>query len=170
MTTDQQFKEAMRRFPASVTVIAAGITGERCGLTATAVCSLSMDPPQLLVRLNNNSGTCKTVHENGYFSVNVLSHDQVEIASNFGGFTNSTYGDDKFSNDQWGTGITAAPILHDSVISLECELIDSHQAGTHHIVIGEVVNVSIDEQQTALMYRNGNFGIWASKMVLTDCR
>src|ERR1044072_9363213 len=79
------FRTLMRNVPGQVTIIATGAPGHRKGLTATAVCSWSDDPPTVLVCVNRLVGGHDTIIENGIFSVNALSAAQHEIAVMFSG-------------------------------------------------------------------------------------
>ncbi|TAM26932.1 MAG: flavin reductase [Candidimonas sp.] len=66
------FRQAMRRLAATVTIVATGQAPNRSGLTATAVCSLTANPPQVIACLNASSSTCSLIRETGVFSVNIL--------------------------------------------------------------------------------------------------
>ena len=86
--SDQQrtaFIHAMRGVAASVTVVTTnGKAGQR-GATVSAFCSVSADPPTILVCLNKSSGIADAVAENGLFNVNILRNDQAMIARRFAG-------------------------------------------------------------------------------------
>src|SRR3990167_7561227 len=80
-----QFRAAMARFPGAVTIVTALSGSERRGITATAVCSVTADPPSLLVCLNRKTGTCAAVRESGMFNVNLLPDAASPIALRFAG-------------------------------------------------------------------------------------
>lgn len=156
------YKQAMRQLAASVTVIAAGAKPHRVGLTATAVCSLTADPPQLLSCLNAGAGTCDAIRRERRFSVNILDRDQVALAECFAGIGNAAFGDDRFDDAEWRDGDLAVQVLSRAVAALECELTDARQVATHFILIGAVSRVHLAEEQCALIYRDGSFGTWVS--------
>src|ERR1700737_1538566 len=83
--TDRAFREAMGQLASGVCVVTFGSGGERTGLTATSVASLSADPPSLLVCVNRAASRHRSVQSHGEFVVNVLAADQREIADRFGG-------------------------------------------------------------------------------------
>ncbi|WP_342639991.1 flavin reductase family protein [Rhodoligotrophos ferricapiens] len=157
----EHFRSAMRYFPASVCVITTGTAPNRSGLTATAVCSLSMAPPRILVCLNAETTTCKAIQANTRFAVNVLSQNHIELARCFGGIGQAPAGEQRFSQGCWRDGAFGVPVLDDALHVLECGLIRCHEAGTHNILVGQVLHVPKQGQHEALLYRNGTFGSWA---------
>src|SRR3546814_4012568 len=87
-TNQEAFKQAMRRLAATVTIVATGQAPHRSGLTATAVCSLTANPPQVIACLNASSSTCAHIRETGVFSVNILPNRHQAIAECFSGTGN----------------------------------------------------------------------------------
>src|SRR3546814_11898797 len=81
----EAFKQAMRRLAATVTMVATGQAPHRSGLTATAVCSLTANPPQVIACLNASSSTCAHIRETGVFSVNILPNRHQAISECFSG-------------------------------------------------------------------------------------
>ncbi|MEP9398798.1 flavin reductase family protein [Mesorhizobium sp. KR2-14] len=159
--TSEQFRLAMRRFPASVCVIATGEAPNRVGLTATAVCSLSAAPPQILVCLNAETGTCKAIREGRTFSVNMLTSEQLGLARRFAGIEGGAIGEERFEAGAWRKGANGAPVLNDAMMTFECRLVTSHAVATHVILIGEVLDIPENDHDDALLYRSGAFGTWA---------
>ncbi len=153
-----QFKEAMRSFPASVSVIATGDQANRTGLTATAVCSLSADPPQVIVCLNSKTGTYQSIQELQHFSVNVLQTEQEELAKCFGGFDPTLAGEQRFSKGCWQQGVSGVPVLKDAIVAFECSLLEAIPAQTHFILIGAVKQIHTSQSLPTLLYGNGAFG------------
>lgn len=153
------FRRAMRLMPASVTIVAAGAAPHRSGLTATAVCSLSAEPPQILACLNARSGTCRRIREGGLFSVNVLDQGHRALAEHFAGAGGAS-GEERFRFGDWREGPRGAPVLADCVVSLECVLVDAIPAATHFIMIGQVLDLKAAGPAGALIYRDGQFGTW----------
>ena len=153
------FKRAMRLLPASVTVVATGTAPHRAGLTATAVCSLSAEPPQILACLNAGSATARRIREAGAFSVNILDASHHLLASHFAG-AGGTSGEQRFVHGTWDEGPGGMPILRDAVVSLECRLAETVPSATHLILIGRVLDVRCAEAGASLIYRDGRFGTW----------
>ena len=105
------FKQAMRAVAGSVAILASehdeiGF----CGITATAVCSFSAEPPSLLACVNRSSTFASAIREGLPFSVNLPAGDQENVARAFGGMT-SAKGVARFSSGSWVRGETGAPLL-----------------------------------------------------------
>lgn len=150
----------MRRFPAGVAIVAAGAAPYRAGMTATAICSLSADPPQVLVCLHQRAMTMRSIGQCRGFSVNLLNTGQMPLARIFAGLDGEAAGEEKFRTGAWRQGSSGAPILSDAVLTLECALVTSYAASTHNIVIGKVLDIC-GAAEDALLYLSGAFGRWA---------
>lgn len=149
------FREAMARFPGAVTVVTARSGAERRGITATAVCSVTADPPSVLVCLNRKTGTCAAVAESGMFNVNLLAGDGGEVAMRFAGQGGVT-GEDKFAVGAWGEDARGLPILRDAVFSLSCEVTERMEAGSHSVFIGRIAAIETGKG-AALVYEQSRF-------------
>ncbi len=155
----QRFLEAMSGLAATVTVISAtSPSGQRAGMTATAVCSLSNDPASLVVCVNRSSSLARALTTTGWFSVNLLSADQADVAGDFAGRTGLT-GDDRFRDGLWSLHPTGASILRGAVASCVCHVAASMQQATHLVVIGSVHDVLPAEPTHGqpLMYHQRRF-------------
>jgi flavin reductase (DIM6/NTAB) family NADH-FMN oxidoreductase RutF len=142
----------MRSFVAAVTVVAARSDGGLAGLTATAICSVSMTPPLLLACINAAGRTHQAIARSGYFSVNLLAADQQPVAANFSrGQADPSEAFDGF----WATGQAGVPILANGVASIACRVCNQIRTGTHTIFIGEVIEVHLDENRPPLLYAAG---------------
>jgi len=145
------FIAGMGLVASSVTIVATAWNDERRGLTATAMCSLSIDPPLLLVCINRQVAAHDMINASGAFSVNVLSDRQRDVAARFSG-EEGIRGADRFSGGQWGRMHTGAPVLADAMVSFDCALYQAHEVATHTIFIGRVVGVCIGQHQTPLLH------------------
>jgi flavin reductase (DIM6/NTAB) family NADH-FMN oxidoreductase RutF len=154
------FRQAMRRVAATVMVVATGQAPHRSGLTATAVCSLTADPPQVLACLNASSSTCAAIREAGTFSVNMLPNHHRGLAECFSGAGN-LHGDQRFAMGDWADDAPGSPILTDAVAAMACELRHAWQIDTHFIIIGAVQKLWLENEALPLVYRSGQFGTWA---------
>ncbi|MGZ9711333.1 flavin reductase family protein [Glaciimonas sp. GNP009] len=150
------FRQAMRQQVGAVAVIAAGADGGRTGMTATAVCSVSDTPPMVLVCVNKNASAHALIKSAGHFSVNFLSAQQEDIADCFSGGT-GLKAEARFAFGTWSTLQTGAPVLADTLASLDCELINEHQYETHSIFIGRVRACSKGPEDEPLVYFRGKF-------------
>lgn len=150
------FLDAMRLLAGGVTIVTAGDDDTAAGLTATAVCSLSAEPPRMLVCLNRAGSTFKAVLESGHFCVNILAADQQELSLEFSGRTGKI-GEDKFSGDAWERQPDAAPRHRQALVSVRCNTHVLNIVGSHAIVIGDVVEMQFGARRDSLIYRDGAF-------------
>ena len=150
------FKEGMRQLTAGVTIVTTAIGDERRGLTATAVCSLSAEPPTLLACVNREAGAHDPTLQSRVFCVNVLATQHLELA---GHFANSQMtATERFGSGDWGTLETGAPVLMDSLASFDCILGQTMRADTHTVLTGRVQAVRSDNKLEPLLYSRGAFG------------
>ena len=149
------FRAAMARFPGAVTVVTARDGAERRGITATAVCSVSAEPPSLLVCLNRRTGTCAAVQATGRFAVNLLAGDGGELALVFAGATGAS-GEAKFATGNWAEDGFGLPALQDAVLGFSCEVAEMIEAGSHTVFIGHIAEIRHGEGP-ALVYEQSRF-------------
>ena len=151
------FKKGMRHLAASVTLITTRHQELRGGLTATAVCSVSAEPPQILVCVNKTASAHDPIGEAGLFCVNILAPDHRKLAERFAGM-DGIEGDERFCDmGDWFTLSTGAPVLKGCPVSFDCKLVTKVAAGTHTIYIGEIVDVALHETALPLLYADGTF-------------
>lgn len=148
-----QFFALMASFASSVTVITSkGPDGVERGLTASAFCSVSMDPRLCLVSVDNRSESISAIKESGSFVVNILSSEQEEISRRF-----ASKIPDKFDSVTYRHGPeTGAPILDGVLAWIECKVYQSVPAGDHTIFIGEIQDGTANEG-TPLLYFRGQY-------------
>lgn len=152
------FCKGMRHLAGACVVIASGSDNERAGLTATAVCSITADPPRLLICVNRNVRAHQLITRAEAFSINVLGQDQEPIAKRFAGMVEGVVGEQRFEQSNWASGVTGVPVLEDALVSFECRLVEVIPASTHDLFIGEVVGIqSQQEQDGPLVYFNSKF-------------
>lgn len=159
--TSQTFIQGMRQLAAGVTLITAQHEGCRAGMTATAVCSLSADPPQLLACINRQAETYRIVQNSGAFAVNVLASHQQRLAEAFAG-TLAIYGDQRFELAGWSMLKTGSPVLSTCLATFDCRLVEAVPAATHSIFIGRVEAVAFELELQPLVYAGGDYGLIAS--------
>ena len=149
--SSDEFRDIIGRFASGVTVITAQREGALLGTTASAVSSLSLDPPMLLVCLNKSSTTGRAIAEERHFAVNILGEDQADAAMRFAGKG------DKFAGLSILRGAAGAPLLEDALANLECRLVEEVTGGTHSVFLAEVEQAS-GRQGAPLAYFRGQFG------------
>jgi flavin reductase (NADH) len=150
------FRDAMASLPAAVNIVTTqGSTG-RCGITATAVCSVTDTPPTLLVCINNRSAMVPVFEQNGKMCVNVLNHQQEEMARHFAGMTELSM-DQRFTLDGWREGALQQPILQQALASLEGEIQQIQSIGTHRVYLLEIKNITLASEGQGLIYFKRQF-------------
>jgi flavin reductase (DIM6/NTAB) family NADH-FMN oxidoreductase RutF len=149
------FAQAMRQHVSSVCVITTKLDGQRFGLTATAVSSVSAHPPRVLVCVNKSSFTHSKIAEAGVFCVNVLSEMQDVVAKAFAGMLGPSV--DRFGAAKWTEISTGAPVLIGAAAAFDCVLFQTLEQSTHSIFLGEVVGVSSHPRLESLLYASRKF-------------
>jgi flavin reductase (DIM6/NTAB) family NADH-FMN oxidoreductase RutF len=144
----------MRRVAATVNVISLNVHGRPMGMTATAVSSLSMEPPSLLACINRAAAVHASMADMANFRVNILHRDQEDIARMF---ADRNMEDLRFSAG-WEFAPDLPPRLIGAQASVLCRRIDHHQFGTHSIFIGVIEDVCVREDVSPLLYWNGRYG------------
>lgn len=148
------FKNAMRRLAASVTVVTAIKDQEKCGITATAVTSVTTQPPAVLVCVNRSTSVHSVLKKGAPFCINLLHHRHVEISNAFGGFLKC---DDKFAYGTWRDNEHKVPYLADAQANLFCMVDGEMDYGTHTIVIGRIESILMTGDVAPLIYQNGGY-------------
>lgn len=154
--TNDEFRAAMSHQAGAVAIITVGETGARTGLTATAVASVSDDPPMLLVCVNKSASAHEPICVTRAFGVNFLSETQSDIAACFSGQT-GLRGEARFGAGDWLTATTGAPILQDAAASLDCEVVQQIDAATHSVFIGAVKSAAHTLDAPPLIYFRSRF-------------
>jgi flavin reductase (DIM6/NTAB) family NADH-FMN oxidoreductase RutF len=146
----EQFFTLMASFASSVTVITSkGPDGVVRGLTASAFCSVSLDPRLCLVSVDNRSESIGSITESGTFVVNILASDQEHISRQF-----ASKLPDKFDGVAYRLGPeTDAPILDGVLAWIECRLYQSVPGGDHTVFIGEILDGTANEGLPLVYFR-----------------
>lgn len=131
------FIEAMSALPGPVSLVTTGKGRERRGLTVSAICSLSADPPSLIACVNKNASAHEALLQAGCFGVNVLLPGQQALAHLF-----TKKGIDRFKSHDWTELSTGAPILSQSLIAFDCRLAQVYDGFSHSILVGVVKGIA----------------------------
>lgn len=149
------FLEAMASFPGPVSLITTGDADQgRMGLTVSAICSLSADPPSIVACVNKDASAHAAILDNACFGANILRTGQENIATLF-----TQKGIDRFGTHDWITLSTGAPILASALIGLDCRLERAIDGFTHTILIGLVEDIRIahDADHECLMWHRRRY-------------
>jgi flavin reductase (DIM6/NTAB) family NADH-FMN oxidoreductase RutF len=146
------FKSAMRRLAATVTIITAK-DGNAChGMTATAVTSLTATPPSLLACVNQSASIHHPIGNSGQYCINLLGCDHSELVSSFSGHLT---GEERFSSGTWAKNDDGIPYLIDAQANIFCTVVQTIKHESHTIFIGHVNEVLVQGETSPLLYQEG---------------
>lgn len=155
---DQGYRDAMAHFGSAVHIVTTdGIAGRR-GVTVTAVCSVSDNPPTLLVCLNDRNPYNSCFDENGVFALNTLAAGHMNLSKAFSGEGDLSQ-DDRFALGRWDTIETGSPTLIDALAVFDCEVTGSQLVETHRVVFGRVIGLRIGDSHSPLIYHKREYRI-----------
>lgn len=150
--SSEEFRDALRHFPAGVTIVTIKSGEQIHGLTVSAFASVSPDPPLIAVIIDHRHRAYPLLEEPGaVFAVNLLRQDQRELSDRFAWVKDA----DRFLEGNWTVAVTGAPVLTDALAWLDCTIHDRLVAGTHTIYIGSVQASRVPSpDEPALVYWN----------------
>lgn len=153
----ESFRLGMRHLAAAVSLVTTELPdGSRRGLTATAVCSVSMHPPTLLCCINRSNSSYAAILASRTFAVNVLSLEDRLLADTFARPVSPA---EKFALGLWRRIATGAPVLESAVASFDCRVSQDVSIGTHGILFGEIHAVAVRSVAAKpLIYAQGAYG------------
>ena len=150
------FIAAMARLASGVVMVTTTVEGRPWGLTVSACCSISVDPPLILVSLNRRTESAKAIRTKRMFGVSVLRDDQRELAQRGAAAGQPKFVDDFCQPDPE----TPSPAISRALYHLDCTVEGDHDAGTHALLIGRVRRVipgDLEDMDTPLLYFNRRF-------------
>jgi flavin reductase len=145
------YREVMARVAGGVHVVTTSGASGRAGVTATAVVSVSDDPPTLLACINGASRLLPLVDAHRRFAISVLSAGDGEVSDTFAG-RSGVFGEDRFKHGSWADGPAGQPMLQTALARLECRLLVSLSVATHRVLVGEVLAGGLGDARQALIY------------------
>ena len=150
------FRNAMRRLTGGVSVITAGRGKDISGMTVTSVTSLSVEPAALIVSVNRAASSWPRIRRHGFFGVNILNADQLDIAERFTG-KDGLKGAERFAGADWFTRASGVPLLSGALAAIDCEVEEVVERHSHAIVIGRVLDLEVSPRSAALAYWHGQY-------------
>ena len=149
---NDEFRTTLSRFASGVTIVTTRDTdGHPYGMTVSAFCSLSLEPPLVLICIDKKAFSHQALEHSGAFAVNILAEDQELTSRRF-----ASPESDRFEGIAYRTGIADVPVLEHSLASLECRLTQTHDGGDHTIFVGAVEAVTFHDG-TPLVYFKGGY-------------
>src|SRR5947209_11613121 len=145
MTIERDFfRQVAGQFATGVTVVTTRNQGTLAGLTVNAFCSVSLDPPLVLVCVDLTSATLPTIRESGIFAINILTDEQEHLSRCFATSTEERY--KHFCHVSFQTAATGSPIIKGALAFLDTRVVAEYPGGDHVIFLSEVVAIGTDGQ------------------------
>ena len=149
--SSELFRDAMSCVASAVSVVTTDGASGCAGMTVSSMCSVSDDPPSVLVCLNRVSPVSEIIRTNGTMCVNVLRDNQDYVSAAFAGdYLDANV--DLFVSGDWDRMATGAPALTEALVTLDCLIEGEMLYGTHHVLIGRIQNVRINARGDPLIY------------------
>lgn len=149
-----EFRQALSRFASGVTVISTcDHDSKPIGVTVSAFTSLSLDPPLILICLDNSTSRLSAYTEAKSFGINILASDQAPVSNAFA-FPGPI---PPFEQFPYQEGMLGLPMLDNTLASIECHREAVYPGGDHVIIVGAVTNASWRENREPLIYATGQY-------------
>ena len=156
MVAPDLFRQCLGNWGTGVTIVATpGKDGKPYGLTVSSFTSVSLQPPLILVCLDNRISGLQAFKDSGKFGVSVLADGQSDLSTLF------AKKDTERPPELYFTGTTGVPLIKGALVTLECETQAIYEAGDHQIFVGEVRAAEVGtakDGKAALMYFRGKYG------------
>lgn len=148
------FRAVLGRFASGVTIVSARDGDRDVGMTVSAFCSISLEPPLVLASISEIAEMRELVERVDEIGVSILSQDQEAISRRF-----AEYEGDRFEGVGIVRGTTGVALIDGAIAHAECRIVQRHVAGDHLIVIAEVDNAATFDERPLLYYRGGYAGM-----------
>ncbi len=149
--SSEEFRTALSRFASGITVVTTrDENGRFTGLTVSAFCSVSLEPPFVLVCIEKSAAGSSAISASGIFAVNILSEDQGSLSDHF-----ASQIDDRLRGNDYSIGELGLPLLSNCICNLECELKQEYDGGDHMIFVGKVESSIVTDGDPLVYFRSG---------------
>ncbi|MNM88270.1 FMN reductase (NADH) RutF [compost metagenome] len=160
-----QMLQAMRRLAKSVTIITTTDGRERYAMSATAVDSLSTEPPSLLICVNKTASLHRVLEQGADFCVNILGQEQEYLSHLCSG---PIKGEGRFQQGHWQTSAAGIPWLADAQAAILCKQDGKFRYGTHTVFIGRIEQIHHHGEISPLVYVDGTYTTTAATLALAE--
>ena len=171
------FRQVAGQFATGVTVVTTQSEGKPAGITVNAFCSVSLDPPMILVCIDLSSNTLPVMRESGAFAINILTSEQEYLSRCFATTSEERYED--FCHASFHTAATGSPIIDDVLGFIDARVVAEYPGGDHVIFLGQVMAMGSDghiafaseaERENATLFEGPYSGMELDKEPLTYYR
>lgn len=153
-----EFRNALRHLASGVSLVTTkGLSGKRHGMLATAVSSVTADPPTILVCVNRSATMHNDLIESRNFSVNFLGQKHLGLSKRF---SSSEARESRFDTHHWIELSTGAPVLDGALSALDCQLESAVEVGSHSVLFGRVIDIKVSPPagDRPLLYYDRQYG------------
>jgi flavin reductase (NADH)/flavin reductase/chlorophenol-4-monooxygenase component 1 len=154
--TTEEFREALSRVASTVSIVSTDGAHGIAGFTCSAVCSVTDEPPTIMVCVNRKSAANAVIKGNGVLCVSSLGAEQVELAQMFAGVGRVPM-HERFAGPHWGVLATGSPYCKTSRVALDCRVADIREVGTHSVIFAEVLSAVHAGDGEPLIYHSRNY-------------
>lgn len=149
--TSDEFRAALSRFASGVTVVTTkDAAGDLHGITVSAFCSVSLDPPLVLICIEKKAGSHDAITQSGKFAVNFLDATQLSLSERF-----AAQMSDKFDGPELSLNVDGIPILSGCIANLECSVKQAYDGGDHTVFVAEVNHTVVHDGDPLIYFRGG---------------
>lgn len=146
------FRWVLGSFASGVTVVTVEHEGTYHGSTVASFCSLSLDPPLVLVCIDRHATSHTYIEQSGQFAVNILGEESADVSRHF-----ASRNPDKFATIDYQLGVLGVPLLDNAIATLECRVVSQFPGGDHSIFVGEVLSAAARDDAQPLLYFRRNY-------------
>jgi flavin reductase (DIM6/NTAB) family NADH-FMN oxidoreductase RutF len=154
-TESEMLRQVMRFWATGVTIVTAAYDSIQHGMTVSSFTSISLDPPQVLIALTQESRTHYLITHSRNFGITILDSSQQDISDRFAGRVPDDM--DRLEGLETITLVTGAPLLKQGLAHLDCHVVTTVGSGTHTIFIAEVLSARFGEDGDPLLYFNRGY-------------
>ena len=154
--TAGEFREAMSRVASPVSIVCTDGPYGIAGFTCSAVCSVTDEPPTIMVCVNRKSAANDVIKANGVLCVSSLGAEQVGLSQMFAGVGRVPM-TERFAGTNWGVLATGSPYCKTSRVVLDCRVADIREVGTHSVIFAEVLSTARAGGDEPLIYHSRNY-------------
>lgn len=144
----RDFRRTLGRFASGITVVTTRHEGQTHGMTANAFVSVSLDPPLVLVSIDNRANMLKVLPKSGRYGVSILSDTQEQVSQHFAGRP-------KPEEPPRFIEHAGMPLIDGALAHLVCRVVEAHPAGDHTLYIGRVEYLDYHDGHPLLFYTGG---------------
>ena len=151
-----ELRRVLGQFATGVTVVTSRIGPQTRGITVNSFTSVSLDPPVVLICIDNKARSYGFLPEAGVFAVNVLSQQQDRICEYFAR-RHAPNPEDELAEIPYHDGVTGCPLIDGSIAYVECRIIGKQDVGDHAIFLAEVVTATLASDEPPLLFFRGRY-------------